>query len=68
VLLRVKLDTVPAFNVFLNFHPHDVGVDGQGHLVRHRVDLTLFLFDRPTHVVKTFFDGELKLFFRLNFL
>lgn len=67
MLFGIKFNPMATFDIFLYFHSHDVSVDGEGHLVGHWVDLTLFLFDSATHVVKTFFNRELKLFFRLNF-
>ena len=68
VLLRVELDPVPAFDVLLNLHSHDVGVDWQSHFVGHGVDLPLLLLYSSAHVIKTFLNGEFKLFFGLNLL
>ena len=59
VLLRVKLDSVAPLNVFLNFHAHDVRVDGQGHLVGHRVDLPLLLLDSTAHVIEALLHCQL---------
>ena len=35
VLLRIEFNTMPAFDVFLDLHPHDICVDRQRHLVGH---------------------------------
>ena len=68
VLLGVQLNPVSALNVFLNLHAHDIGVDGQGHLIRHRIDLSLLLFDGPSHVIEAFLDSQLELLLRLDLL
>ena len=68
LLLRVELDSVPALNVLLDFHAHDVRVDWKGHLVRHRVYLALFLLNSPAHIIKALLNRQLKLFFCLNLL
>ena len=68
VLFGVKLDAVPTLDVFLNFHPHDVSINRQSHLIGHGVDLSLLLLDSPSHIIKPFFHSQLKLFFRLNLL
>ena len=68
VLLRIELDPVSAFDVFLDLHTHDVCIDWQGHLVSHRVNLSLFLLNSPAHVIQSLLDRQLELFLRLNLL
>ena len=68
VLLRVQLDPMPPLNVFLDLHAHDVSVDGQGHLVSHRVDLSLLLLNSSSHIIEPLLHSHLKLLLRLHLL
>ena len=58
MLLRIKLDPVPSLDILLNFHPHDICINRQGHFICHGVDLSLFLLDRSSHVIKAFFHRQ----------
>ena len=68
VLLGIKLNPVPALNVLLNLHSHDISVDRQSHLVGHRVNFPLFLFDSSAHVIKALLNRQLELLLCLNLL
>ena len=57
VLFCIELNPVATLDVFLDFHAHDVGIDGQSHLVRHRVDLSLLLLNRSSHVIESLLHG-----------
>ena len=67
MLFGIKLNPVPALDVFLNFHAHDICIDWQSHLISHRVNLSLLLLDGPAHVIQTLFNGQFELLLGLNF-
>lgn len=53
LLLRVKLNSVPLINVFLDFHPQNVGVNRHTNFIGQGLDFFLFLFNRTAHVVES---------------
>jgi hypothetical protein len=62
VLLLIHLNAVAALDVFLDFHAHDVSVDGQAHFVCHGIDFPLLLFNCSSHVVHSLLKANLEFF------
>ena len=68
MLLLLHLDSVPALDVLLNLHPHNVSVNGQCHLVSHRVNLSLLGLDGSSHLIKSLLKPKLKVLLSLHLL
>jgi hypothetical protein len=49
-LFLVNFKPMPPFDVFLNFHPENIGVNGQDHLGLDHLDLLLLLLDQSPHL------------------
>jgi len=68
LLLVVNFNTVACFDILLNFHSHDVSVNGQAHFVGHLINLALLLLNSTTHVTQAGFKSKFELFLGLHFL
>jgi len=68
LLFLVLFDSVSRFDVFLNFHAHDISINRQAHFIGHLIYFALLLLNSSPHVTQPRLQAQLKLFFGLHLL